>query len=521
MADKETVEFWRHLQVASGLGGGLSWTALGFVLAAVAAGAILPSARGRVRGAVILFSLAIIGLLAAAALRSGGSEITHVGYRWVRHLSLFFMGLAILSLAGIFIFDVLLPRIGLNPPAIGRDLIVAASYIFLALLLLRTAGVELAGIIATSAVVTAVIGFSLQDTLGNIMGGMALQMERSITVGDWVRIDAHEGLVKEIRWRQTSIETRNWDTVVIPNSVLMKSAVVVLGKRTGQPRQRRTWVYFNVDFRHAPSRIIETVREALGNDPIDNVAIEPPPNVVLMDYKESMGAYAVRYWLVDLSRDDPTSSAVRGRIYAALGRIGIRPSIPAQSVFLTSENQQRRERKEKRELQKRLDALSAVELFSPLTEAERLELAGRLRAVPFTRGEAIVRQGDAGDQLYIIASGEAEVQVAVAGSPARVVAQLREGNFVGEMALLTGEPRSATVVALGEVHCYALDHDGFTNILKQRPAIAADISALLARRRVELAGVREQLTEEARHGRVHETQRDLLGRIRSFFDLLV
>lgn len=77
------------------------------------------------------------------------------------------------------------------------------------------------------------------------------------------------------------------------------------------------------------------------------------------------------------------------------------------------------------------------------------------------------------------------------------------------------------MVALGEVHCYALDHDGFTNILKQRPAIAADISALLARRRVELAGVREQLTEEARHGRVHETQRDLLGRIRSFFDLLV
>jgi small-conductance mechanosensitive channel/CRP-like cAMP-binding protein len=514
------VEFWRHLQSASGLGDGLAWAALAFALAAVLAGMILPAARGRVRGAVILFALAIIGLLAAAALRTGGSEITHVGYRWVRHLSLFFMGLAILSLAGIFIFDVLLARLGLNPPAIGRDLIVAASYILLALMLLRMAGVELAGIIATSAVVTAVIGFSLQDTLGNIMGGMALQMERSITVGDWVRVDPHEGVVKEIRWRQTSIETRNWDTVVIPNSVLMKSSVVVLGKRNGQPRQRRTWVYFNVDFRHSPSRIIEAVQQALRNDPIENVATNPPPNVVMMDYRESMGAYAARYWLVDLSRDDPTSSAVRDRIYAALGRIGIRPSIPAQSLFLTPENTRRKLRQENREAQKRLDALSAVELFAPLTEAERVELAGRLRSVPFARGEAIVRQGETGDRLFIIAAGEAEVQVAVSGSSPRTVARLRAGNFIGEMSLMTGEPRSATVVALGEVQCYSLDHDGFMNILKQRPEIAADISAMLARRQVELAAIREQLTEEASHNRVRETQRDLLGRIRSFFDLL-
>lgn len=501
------------------MGFALPWVAGAFVLSALLAGALLPASRGRVRGAMILFVLAILGLLAAAALRAGGGEITHAGYRWARHLALFFMGLAVLSLAGIFIFDLLLERLRLNPPAIGQDLIVAASYIVLALMLLRMAGVELAGIIATSAVVTAVIGFSLQDTLGNIMGGMALQMERSITVGDWVRIDTHEGLVKEIRWRQTSIETRNWDTVVIPNSVLMKSAVVVLGKRAGRPRRRRTWVYFNVDYRQAPERIIETVREALRDDPVDNVALDPPPDVVLMDYDQSMGSYAARYWLVDLSRDDPTSSAVRGRIYAALGRIGIKPSIPAQSIFLTSENRQRRERKEKRELQKRLDALSAVELFAPLTEDERLELAGKLRAAPFASGEAIVRQGQAGDRLFIIASGEAQVQVGSAGTALRTVAHLREGNFVGEMALLTGEPRSATVSAMGLVRCYTLEKADFLNILRHRPAIAADISALLARRQVELAAVREQLDAEARDLRLRLAQTDLLGKIRSFFGL--
>ena len=84
------------------------------------------------------------------------------------------------------------------------------------------------------------------------MGGLALQTERTINVGDWVRIDQHEGQVIEIRWRQTSIETRNWDTVVIPNSYLMKSEVMVLGRRTNAPRQHRQWVYFNIDFRFAP-----------------------------------------------------------------------------------------------------------------------------------------------------------------------------------------------------------------------------------------------------------------------------
>lgn len=515
------MNYWQNLQSASGLGSGLVWMAPAFCLACLLAAAALPAARGRVRGAMMLFVPALVGLLIAAALRSGGSDLTHTGYRWVRHLALFFMCIAALSLASIFLFDVLLARLRLSPPAILRDLIVAVSYIAIALFLLRAAGVELAGIVATSAVVTAVIGFSLQDTLGNIMGGMALQMERSITVGDWVRIDPYEGIVKEIRWRQTSIETRNWDTVVIPNSVLMKSSVVVLGKRQGRPRQKRTWVYFNVDFRHSPTLVMETVQNALRADPIDNVALEPAPNIVMMDYKESYASYAVRYWLVDLSHDDPTSSQVRARIYAALMRAGISPSIPAQSVFLTQENQRRRDRKQRLELQKRMDALAAVEIFQPLTESERLELAGRLRLTPFVRGEVMVRQGEAGSLLYIIADGEAEVQVSVQEGAPRPVATLHAGNFFGEMALMTGEPRSATVMAFGDVVCYTLDRASFMETLQHRPAIAQEISGLLARRRIELEAVREQLNEESRRRRIDTEQINLLKRIRSFFNLLV
>ena len=177
------------------------------------------------------------------------------------------------------------------------------------LLLLSSVGkVDVTGIVATSAVITAVIGLSFQDTLGNMMGGMALQVERAIRVGDWIRIDGQEGLVKEIRWRHTSIETRSWDTIVIPNSVLMKSQVTVLGQRTGEPRRHRQWVYFNVDFRYSPTQVIDVVETALRAEPIANIAHEPPPSCVLMDFKESYGSYAMRYWLTDLAVDDPTNT---------------------------------------------------------------------------------------------------------------------------------------------------------------------------------------------------------------------
>ena len=145
---------------------------------------------------------------------------------------------------------------------------VACAYIGVGFALLAHNGVSFTGLITTSAILTAVIGFSLQDTLGNIMGGLALQMEKTINVGDWVRVDQQVGRVKEIRWRHTALETRNWDTLVIPNSILMKGQVLVLGRRTGQPVLHRQWVYFNVDFRIAPTEVISAVNDALQAEPI-------------------------------------------------------------------------------------------------------------------------------------------------------------------------------------------------------------------------------------------------------------
>jgi small-conductance mechanosensitive channel/CRP-like cAMP-binding protein len=456
--------------------------------------------------------------LIAAALLSHGMPQTSLTFKWTRWAARILHWFALVNVAAVVVFELLLGPLRLKPPRIMRDLLLALAYVVVGITILSR-DTDLTGIVATSAVLTAVIGLSFQDTLGNMMGGMALQMERAISVGDWIRIDSQEGMVKEIRWRHTAIETRNWDTIVIPNSAMMKSQVIVLGRRTGQPRQHRQWVYFNVDFRYSPTEVIDLVETALRAEPIANVAIEPPPNCVLMDFKESFCSYAVRYWVTDLAVDDPTNSVVRTRIYSALRRAGIPLSIPAHALFITEEEQSRMERKRDEQIGERANALQRVDLFRTLTDEERRALAERLRLAPFVRGEAMTRQGAEAHWLYLITKGDAEVRVSVDGKSSERVATLKAGEFFGEMGMMTGEPRSATVIALSDVECYRVDKAAFHDILRSRPEIAEDASEVLARRRVELDAAREGLNEEAKRTRMRHHQGALLQRIRKFFAL--
>lgn len=511
------MNFWQTVQTTAGVGG-LHWLVLGFIAAAVILLWLAPAERRDIRGAVLLFALSFAGLLAASSAIYFGGSREGFGVRLLRFASLLTVSIATINLAGVAIFSVLLGLVRLTLPRILRDLLIALAYIVAIITLLSHSGVDLAGVVATSAVITAIIGFSLQDTLGNIMGGLALQMERTIRVGDWVRIDQQEGRVQEIRWRQTSIETRNWDTVVIPNSALMKSQVILLGRRTGQPRQHRQWVYFNVDFRYAPTEVIAAVERALCAEPIANVASSPAPHCLVIDFKDSYASYAARYWLTDMALTDPTDSIVRQRIYSALRRADIPLSIPAQSLFITEDSESRRERKRKEEIDRRLEAIGHIELFQPLSDEEKLQLAARLKSTPFVRGEAMTRQGNEAHWLYVIIEGEAEVQVTIEGRSEKV-AMLGAGDYFGEMGMMTGEARTATVIAQTDVKCYRLDKEAFRDILRERPEIAEDISHTLARRRVELEAIREALTEDLIHQRMQHTQRDLLQRIRDFFTL--
>jgi small-conductance mechanosensitive channel/CRP-like cAMP-binding protein len=490
------------------------YVVLAYVLTAYVARSIPPADRPWLRHArnFLLLDLlleVVIAIQAATGYTSHATEVT----------ALAFETLCVVGLANVIVFRILLPRIGWSPPRILVDLITAVSVIVAFIVVGTRAGFSVAGLITTSAVLTAVVGFSLQDTLGNIMGGLALQMDNSVRIGDWISLgkDQPQGKVTEIRWRYTAIETRAWETIIIPNGILMKSQVVIAGRRQGVtvPRWRRS-VDFYVDFRTPPTVVIETVGRAFLTDPIPRMAAEPAPHVLFHGVKDSFAHYVVRYWLDDLAFDDLPDSDVRTRLFYALTRAGIPLSIPAAAVFLTSESSERDERKLTEGSAQRLRAIEQVDLFKELSEDMRGQLADQLAHAPFARGEAVTHEGAYEDGLYMIVRGEAVVRIGRDGM-AKDVATLGPGQVFGEMSLMTGEARAATVIAATDLECYRVDKSAFNTLLRQHPEIAEQVAEVLATRRMALDAARDEIGEPSQ--KLRAAKQDLLGRIRGFFGL--
>ncbi|HVK78408.1 MAG TPA: mechanosensitive ion channel family protein [Kofleriaceae bacterium] len=494
--------------------GPTAWAVLAWLVVLSLARVSSPVARTRLRVPTALLVLHAVTVVVTAAMDSADYVA-----KAPRVAGLAFVLLAVVGVAQVALFWIALPKAGVRVPRIVVDVVTAIAAIVALIAVGKRAGFSVAGLITTSAVLTAVIGFSMQDTLGNLMGGLALQMDSSIKVGDWISLGPGQpvGQVTEIRWRYTAIETRNWETVVIPNSVLMKGTVIVLGRRAGAPLQLRRHLEFHVDYRTPPTEVIAAILRELRSDPVRNMAETPPPQAIFFGIRDSYAVYAVRYWLLDLSADDGTDSEVRIRVYYALQRAGIPLAIPAQAVFVTSEDEERRERKAREEHVRRLAAVDRVDLFRALSPADRDQMADRLRPMPFARGEAVTHEGDLDDGLFIIVRGEAAVRIGP-GEAAREVARLGPGQFFGEMSLMTGEVRSATVIALTDLECYRLDKPVFEDLLRQRPELAEAVAELLAERRVALASARDE-AEHSRHRRLATAKQDLLGRIRNFFAL--
>lgn len=429
-------------------------------------------------------------------------------------------GIAAIRLSGLVVFRIILPRMRIMPPRIAEDIFVIIGYIAWGLVRLRYAGLDLGSIVATSAMITAVVAFAMQDTLGNILGGLALQMDNSIEIGDWIKVDDISGRVVDIRWRSTLAETRNWETVVFPNSQLMKSKFLVLGRRTGQPVQWRRWVWFNVSMDIPPTRVVRVVEEAIQQTDIANVAKNPLPNCVLMDMDDKgYVRYALRYWLTDLTPDDPTDAAIRWHIMTALQRAGITLAMDERSIHITKENKKHEEMLHHREILLRIKTLKQVELFSQMTEEELTALAERLRFSPFAKGEIISRQGATAHWLYIVIRGEAEVYLETPDGGRRVLRDLGKGSFFGEMGLMTGAPRSASVVAKTDMECYRLDKEMFEEILRQRPGIAEEISQVLAVRKAELDSMVQGIGAETSDRNAAQHSGEILATIKRFFGL--
>ena len=476
----------------------------------------LSNGRTTLRHTLLFLALWLMVDAVAAVFSARGEARLADG---IHHAALLGLGLVLIRLSGLTLFRVLLPRLSVKTPRILEDIVVIGGYVLWAMVRLTSIGVNLSSLVATSAVITAVVAFAMQDTLGNILGGLALQLDNSLEIGDWVKLDELSGRVVEIQWRYTAILTRNGEKVVVPNSQLMKGKfTVLLDSDLGVTAWRR-WVWFNVDYSVAPALVIAAVERAVAEAEIANVGKSPAPSCVAMDFVPGSVRYAVRYWLLDPQNDDPTDSSVRVHVLTALQRAGWRVALPDQVVHLVKEDQAYRERIEARDLQRRVQALSEVELFAGLSDTERRTVAERLSYAPFARGATMTHQGAEAHWLYLVISGEADVIWVAPNGEKRLLTTVPAGSVFGEMSLMTGAPRSATVVAKTDVECYRLDKSGFEDIVRARPELVESMSHILALRMQQIDELQTQYHREQTDVENAQHRAAIVKRVKDFFGL--
>ena len=467
-------------------------------------------------GSVQMIVFLLVGLGLLALLYNYGSGLVEGSLAVVIRealLALLAIGFARITIS--FVFQTLLRKSDI--PRILPDVLFVLVLVVYGLYRMHVGGVNLLSIVTTSTVLVGAIALSLRETLNNLWGGIAVQVDNTCRIGDWVRIDNVIGQIIDIRWRYLSVATNAGETVIIPNSNLMGGRVYVLARRGDIRTSWRRDVEFNVSYDTPPSRVIAVVENALRNAEIPNVAVTPAVIVTCRNFSESGITYAVIYWLTDLRFDLQTDSAIRVHVHAALRREHLR--IPFPHRVLIDGGELRADVTSDEALAKRLTTLSQIELFAPMTAEERRALASELADCHYVRNDVISRRGDVADSLYVLAQGQVAIYGEADGGPRPRLATLEAPAYFGEMGLLTGQARTATVIAEADVLCYRLDKSGFDTILRARPELVDGLSRVVAKRQAENDATLQAADADARTRMTVSRASDLVRRIRQFFDM--
>jgi small-conductance mechanosensitive channel/CRP-like cAMP-binding protein len=476
--------------------------------------------REQRQGMLQMLILLVIGVVGLLALNQFGASIADAAAGIaLRELCLLLAAFGFIRIFLVFMFQGLFARMAL--PRILGDVLFAFSLLTYAAYRLYAMGFDFSTIAITGAAIAGGVALSLKEPLTNLWGGVAIQLDNTCRIGDWIRVEGAMGQVVSIRWRYTALATNAGETLVIPNSALVGQRVNVLARRGDQRIPWRRPVEFNMGYEWPPSRVIAVVDEALARADISNVARAPAPSCICWSFDPSSIRYNIRYWLTDLSLDEWTDSEVRVHAFAALAREGMEMPVPRHELFMNPANEVR-DAARVRERDTRVVLLRSLELFKALTDEERLALAAELQPSPFVVGDIATRQGEPADSLYILARGLVGIfhdTTDGTQAPRQRLATLHAPAYFGEMGLLTGQPRGATVVAESEVLCYRLGKPGFEAILRSRPELAPALSQTLAARQAANDATLASLSAEARSRATGTRANDLVRRIQDFFGL--
>ena len=366
-------------------------------------------------------------------------------------------------------------------------------------------GVPLTGIFTGSTILGIVVGLALQDTLGNLFAGIALQADQPFVVGDVIAItNRGSGVVESVSWRGVKIRTFQNKLLVISNAVIGKETIEVAPKNNLNARA----VFFNSHYSASPARTVQVVREAIRQ--VENVTQKMRPVVRIRNLGDSAIEWEVKYWLDDYAKHNDTDALIRQRIWYVFQREKIEFAFPTRTIHIEPKPE---EIAPEEIVNTITDHLNQVSIFTPLSDEEIDRLASVSTSRVYAPGEAIVRIGQDGGSMFVIIRGSVKVQIPEK-TYQKTIGKLKENDFFGEMSLLTGEPRSATVIAEVETEVLQIRKHGLKPILESNPPLVKSIVELIDERRELLKSVSE--AEEAEQS---DTSKGVMKTIRNFFGL--
>lgn len=451
--------------------------------------------------------------------------VFRLGLLETRSATLLYFQTGLGVLAGILVFEAVLaclfdfyyPTVrGSDVPTLFYDLARGVGY--LAIVALCTVLIlhrDISSLLLGSAVISVAVGFALQETLGHLIAGLALRLARPFVLGDRIEVLSQSGTVQKIDWRSTSILNSQGDIVIIPNSKL--AAEVFINHSSPTPVTGR-FIELGAAYRHPPNLVKAVMLEAC--QAVPEVLAIPAPEVYAMSFEDSAINYRLRLFIDNFSERFRIDSMVRESIWYHFTRAGIEIPYPTRQLISPAPAEDAGGETEIRKL------LESVDFFSVLEPADVASLAHRARFVIYAAGEKVFVQGQEGDSFYIIHSGTLEVQATDADGHVFLSAQMGSGKYFGEMALLTGEPRSATITALSDAQLFRLAKEDLRGVLRDNPQVEGMISEVLARRKLRTA----QALQEAEEGkslrasevadqgdRIEQLAQQFLSKIRGFF----
>ncbi|HRI02991.1 MAG TPA: mechanosensitive ion channel family protein [Pyrinomonadaceae bacterium] len=367
-------------------------------------------------------------------------------------------------------------------------------------------GVQLTALFTGSTILGIVVGLALQDTLGNLFAGLALSADQPFVVGDVILIPGRgEGVIEHVSWRGVKIRTFQNKLLVISNSVLGKEIFEVAPKNNLNAKI----VFFNSLYSNSPAKTIQAIREAVRQ--VENVSPKIRPVVRIRNLAADGIDWEVKYWLEDYRQQHDTDALVRQRIWYVFQREKIHFAYPTRTVYIETKPD---ELPPEDVINNIAEHLNRVSIFAPLSDEEIERLANASTTRIYAPGENIVNMGQEGNSMFVVISGTVKVQIPEL-SYQKTIGTLRENDFFGEMSLLTGEPRSATVVAFEESEVLRIDKSGLKPIFESNPVLVESISELVEERRALLTAQIEAQAEEEEH----RTKKGVMKSIKSFFGL--